>query len=167
MIPVVDRLLKWTCGLLSALALFAIMWLMLFDVTGRKFLNHSIPGALEITEILMVVVIFGALPLVSWRGEHVVFDTLDGLIPRGLKRIQHRLVSLVSAALFAFLSLQLVRRAERFAEYQETTSYLMLPMAPVAWSMVILLGLTAVIHLLQVIWVPPGVGEHHAPEGTA
>ena len=27
----------------------------------------------EITEILMVIVIFGAMPMVSWRSEHVVF----------------------------------------------------------------------------------------------
>ncbi len=167
MITVVDRLLKWTCGLLSALALFAIMWLMLFDVTGRKFLDHSIPGALEITEILMVIVIFGALPIVSWQREHVVFDTLDGLIPRAIKRLQHRLVSLVAAGLFAFLAVQLVNRAERFAEYHEVTAHLQLPMAPVAWIMAILLGVTAVIHLLQVFWVPADAAKHHAPEGNA
>ena len=164
MITLVDRLLKWTCGLLSALALFAIMWLMLFDVSGRKFLSHSIPGALEMTEILMVVVIFGALPLVSWRGEHVVFDSLDAFIPRAIKRLQHRLVSLVASATFAFLGWQLVKRAERFADYGEVTSHLQLPMSPVAWTMAILLGVTALMHLLQVIWVPPGVGEHHSPE---
>ncbi|MBA4267200.1 MAG: TRAP transporter small permease, partial [Comamonadaceae bacterium] len=56
-----DRLLYWSTGLMAALALFAIMWLTLVDVSGRKFLSNSVPGALEITEILMVVVIFGAL----------------------------------------------------------------------------------------------------------
>lgn len=167
MITLVDRALKWTCGLLSAIGLFAIMWLMLFDVTGRKFFNNSIPGALEMTEILMVIVIFGALPIVSWRGEHVVFDSLDALIPRRFKRLQHRIVSLVGAGLFAFLAMQLVRRAERFAEYHEVTAYLQLPMAPVAWTMAVLLAVTAVMHLLQVIWVPPDEGEHHAPEGKA
>jgi TRAP-type C4-dicarboxylate transport system permease small subunit len=30
-----------------------------------------------LTELLMVVVIFAGLPLVSLRGEHVVFDSLD------------------------------------------------------------------------------------------
>jgi hypothetical protein len=53
------------CGLLSGGALFAIMALTFFDVLGRKFLDNSIPGSLELTELLMVVVIFGALPLVS------------------------------------------------------------------------------------------------------
>jgi len=62
------------CGLLAAVALFAIMVLTLVDVSGRKLLSSSVPGSLELTELLMVVVIFAGLPLVSLRGEHVVFD---------------------------------------------------------------------------------------------
>jgi TRAP-type C4-dicarboxylate transport system permease small subunit len=46
-------------------------------VLGRKLAENSIPGSLELTELLMVVVIFAALPLVSERGEHVEFDSLD------------------------------------------------------------------------------------------
>ena len=46
------------------------MVLTFLDVSGRKFLSHSITGSLELTELLMVVVIFGALPLVSRKGEH-------------------------------------------------------------------------------------------------
>jgi hypothetical protein len=57
-----ERLLNWSTGLMAAMALFSIMWLTLIDVTGRKFFNNSVPGGLEMTEILMVIVIFGALP---------------------------------------------------------------------------------------------------------
>ena len=64
------RLLDALCGLLAAAALFAIMALTLVDVLGRKLLSQSVPGSLELTEILMVVVIFSALPLVSLHGEH-------------------------------------------------------------------------------------------------
>ena len=71
------KLLESLCSLLAAVALFAIMWLTLVDVTGRKLLSASLPGSLELTELLMVVVIFAGLPLVSLRGEHVVFDSLD------------------------------------------------------------------------------------------
>jgi TRAP-type C4-dicarboxylate transport system permease small subunit len=45
------------------------MALTFFDVGGRKLLSNSIPGSLELTELLMVVVIFGALPLVSSAGR--------------------------------------------------------------------------------------------------
>jgi len=61
----VNKLLDLLCSLISGIALFAIMVLTFLDVSGRKLLDHSIPGSLELTELLMVVVIFGALPLVS------------------------------------------------------------------------------------------------------
>ena len=166
MLKFLDRALRWSTGLMSAMALFAIMLLTLVDVTGRKFFNHSVPGGLEITEILMVVVIFGALPLVSWRGEHIVFDSLDGVVPRALKGLQHRVVHLLCAGTFAFLGLQLLKRAERFAEYGEVTAHLGLALAPVAWLMAALLGATALVHLLFVVQLPPGALEHvpHTPE---
>ncbi len=74
--------------MLSAAALFGIMALTLVDVVSRKLLAGSIPGSLEVTELLLVVVIFAGLPLVSLHGEHVVFDSLDPLLPRALRRVQ-------------------------------------------------------------------------------
>lgn len=165
MLATLDRLLRWGCGLLAAAALFAIMWLTLVDVTGRKFFDHSVPGGLEMTEILMVIVIFGALPLVSWRHEHVVFDSLDALVPEGLKRLQARLVHLVACGLFALLAWLLTQRATRFAEYSEVTVHLQLPMAPVAWVMAALLALTALVHLVLVF--DPDAAGGSAPAGAA
>lgn len=147
MIKHLERLLQWSCGLLSALALFCIMWLTLVDVSGRKFLNNSVPGSVEVTEVLMVIVIFGALPLVSMRGEHVIFDSLDPFVPKALKGLQQRLVNLVCAGTFALLAQLLVRRAHRFAEYGEVTSRLLIPLSPVAWMMATMLGITALLHL--------------------
>lgn len=86
------KILAAVCGTLAAVALFAIMALTLIDVSGRKLLSHSVPGSLELTELLMVVVIFAALPLVSLKGEHVVFDSLDTLLPRWAQRMQQGLV---------------------------------------------------------------------------
>lgn len=150
-----DRLLYWSTGLMAAMALFGIMWLTLVDVTGRKFFNHSVPGGLEITEILMVIVIFGALPLVSWRNEHVVFDSLDAVIPDWFKGIQARLIHLVCAGVFGYLARLMVLRGGRFAEYGDTTAYLLLPVAPVAYLMAALLAVTALVHLIQVLIGPP------------
>lgn len=162
MLTFLDRALRWSTGLMAAIALFTIMWLTLFDVLGRKFLNHSIPGGLEITEVLMVVVIFGALPLVSWRGEHVVFDSLDAYVPAWLHRIQQRLVHLICAVVFAFMAKLMVQRADRFSEYGDITVYLQLPMSPVAWMMAVFLLVTALVHLIFVFVRPPEPRYHGA-----
>ena len=147
----IDAVLYWSCGLLAGVALFAIMWLTVVDVTGRKFFNHSLPGGLEMTEILMVCVVFAGLPLVSWRGEHVVFDTFDRLTPPWLRDVQLRAVHVACFAAFCFLAWLMVGKAQRFASYGETTSYLQLPLYPVGYTMAALLLVTGLAHLALAI----------------
>jgi TRAP-type transport system small permease protein len=98
------KLLTTLCGLVAAAALFGIMALTLVDVTGRKLASASLPGSLELTELLMVAVIFAALPLVSLQGEHVAFDSLDHLLPARVRRVQQFLVDLLCGAALAGLA---------------------------------------------------------------
>jgi TRAP-type C4-dicarboxylate transport system permease small subunit len=157
------RTLELLCGLLSGSALFAIMALTFVDVLGRKFLSHSIPGSLELTELLMVVVIFGALPLVSAHGEHVEFDSLDNYLPYWLRRAQAVLVHLLCAAVLGALAWLMWRTGGQFLETGETTAQLGILKAPFIYGMALLCGATAVVHLLLVGHVEPA--HHVRPEG--
>jgi TRAP-type C4-dicarboxylate transport system permease small subunit len=147
----VKRLLDGLCGLLAGTALFAIMALTLVDVLGRKLASHSIPGSLELTEILMVVVIFAALPLVSLHGEHVVFDSLDHLLPGWLRRVQQALVDLGCAAALAGLAWLMWDKGSAMASYGDTTAQLQLPLGPFVHLMAVLCGLTALVHVLLLL----------------
>lgn len=148
------KLLETLCGLLSGIALFAIMALTFFDVIGRKALDNSIPGSLELTELLMVVVIFGALPLVSLRGEHVVFDTMDSYLPRLLLRAQAVIVHLGVAAALIGLGWLMFRTGNQFLETGETTAQLKLLKAPFIYGMALLCAVTGLVHL-ALIGKPP------------
>ena len=142
-----NKLVETLCGVLAAAALFAIMALTFFDVGGRKLLSNSIPGSLELTELLMVVVIFAALPLVSLRGEHVVFDSLDGYLPAGLRRIQRALMQLVCAAVLLGLGWLMWQTGGQFLETGETTAQLKILKAPFMYGMAVLCGVAGLIHL--------------------
>lgn len=145
---------KWLetlSALLAGFALFAIMLLTFLDVGGRKLLSHSIPGSLELTELLMVVVIFGALPLVSERGEHVVFDSLDPLLPNWLKKIQRGLVHLMCAAALLALGWLMWKTGNDFLATGETTAQLKILKAPFIHGMGLLCAFTGVVHLSLVL----------------
>jgi TRAP-type C4-dicarboxylate transport system permease small subunit len=159
-----NKLLDLLCGLLSGIALFAIMALTFFDVLGRKFVSNSIPGSLELTELLMVVVIFGALPLVSRRGEHVEFDSLDPYLPLWLRRAQAVLVHLFCGVLLLGLAWLMWRTGGQFAANGETTAQLHLSKAPFIYGMAVLCGVTGLVHLAQVREPPP---ERAEGEGAA
>ena len=160
------KLLVSLCGLLAALALFGIMALTFVDVMGRKFFSGSLPGALELTELLMVVVIFTSLPLVALAGEHVVFDSLDRWLPRWLQRSQQALMELFCAAAMAGLAWLMWLKAGQLSAYGDTTSQLKLPLGVFVYVMSALLALAALAHLIVLARPVP---VHHAgvPEDSA
>jgi TRAP-type transport system small permease protein len=141
-----QALLDKLCGLLCAAALFAIMVLTFFDVSGRKLLSNSIPGSLEMTELLMVIVIFAGLPLVSERGEHVTFDSLDSVWPTWFVRAQKALVHVLCAVLLMGLAALMWKTGAQFAEYGETTAQLKISKAPFIYGMAVFCGITALVH---------------------
>ena len=141
------KALETFSGLLAGVALFAIMILTFLDVSGRKLLSNSITGSLELTELLMVVVIFGALPLVSERGEHVVFDSLDPYLSRMERTVQRFLVHLVCACALLGLSYLMWKTGGDFMASGETTAQLKILKAPFIYGMGLLCAFTGIIHL--------------------
>jgi len=140
--------LELLCGTLAGLALLAIMFLTFFDVGGRKLLDNSITGSLELTELLMVVVIFGALPLVSEKGEHVVFDSLDPVLPAWLRRVQRALVNLACGVLLLGLAWLMFKTGQDFRQTGETTAQLKILKAPFIYGMGVLCAFfTGLVHL--------------------
>ena len=142
-----NKLIERVCGLLAALALFAIMALTFFDVGGRKLLSNSIPGSLELTELLMVVVIFAALPLVSLRGEHVVFDSLDHYLPEGVRKVQRTLMQLICGLVLLALGWLMWQTGGQYLETGETTAQLKILKAPFIYGMALLCAVAGLIHL--------------------
>jgi TRAP-type transport system small permease protein len=153
------KLLETACGLLSGAALFAIMALTFFDVGGRKILSQSIPGSLELTELLMVVVIFGALPLVSQRGEHVVFDSLDSYLPEGVRRAQDVIVhALIGVALIG-LGYLMLKTGQQFAINGDNTAQLKIDKAPFIYGMGVLSAITGLVHFGLIFNPAPELAE--------
>ena len=109
------RRLEGVLGYVAAAALFAMMVLTFADVVGRKLVS-SIPGSLEVTELLMLVVIFVGLPLASLKGEHVFFDLLDQFLPEHLRRWQARIANGICAVLLLGASWLVYVRAGRTAD---------------------------------------------------
>ena len=143
------------------------MALTFFDVIGRKFLSQSIPGSLELTELLMVVVIFAGLPLVSMRQEHVVFDTMDSYLPTWLLALQKVLVNLLCAAAMLGLAWIMWGNGDQFLASGETTAQLKLLKAPFIYGMAILCAVTGLVHFGMVLKPPSDAPEPTAGHGIA
>ena len=140
------RALERVLGYVAAISLFAMMVLTFADVVGRKLFS-SIPGSLEITELLMLVVIFVGLPIASLKGEHVFFDLLDQFLPEGLRRLQAVLANGICAALLIGAAWLVFVRAGRTAEQGDITAQLAIPIGPFQYGAAAMLLLCGLVHL--------------------
>jgi TRAP-type C4-dicarboxylate transport system permease small subunit len=149
-------------GVAASILLLCLMLLTFADVVARYLFNRPIRGAFEVTELLLLVLIFAGLPLVSHADEHVTMDFIDRLVPPRVLGALVRAVHGVVAALFFFLTWQVMIKAGRIAAYGDTTDVLRIAVAPFVYFMAAMILLAALVHLFKV-FVP---GERRAGPAT-
>jgi TRAP-type C4-dicarboxylate transport system permease small subunit len=135
---------------LAGSALFALMTLTFVDVIGRKFW-HSVPGALELSEMLMVTVLFCALPLVSWRAEHVCFELVDAIYKGRAARWSRVGMDLICAAALGALGWACWGYAGRTLADGDVSVHLGLPIGWFVYLMAAMLMAAAALHLLRCV----------------
>lgn len=146
-----EQIVAWierALGRVVAACMFAMMSLMFVDVVARKLLGTSVPGGVELIELLMLGVVFAGLPIVSLKGEHIVLDLLDHLLPARLRRLQERIANLASALLLAGAGVLVLERAGRTLEYGDVTPALAIGLGRFHVAIGVLLFVTAAVHLL-------------------
>ena len=137
-------------GIAASALLFAMMCLTFVDVVARYLFNSPLRGGFEITELTLLVLIFAGLPLVSHGDEHVTMDFIDRMLPPRAVGILIRLVHALVAAMFFFLTWQMIIKANRIAGYGDTTDVLRIPVGPFVYFMVVMIALTGIVHVFKV-----------------
>jgi TRAP-type C4-dicarboxylate transport system permease small subunit len=138
-------------GVIAAAILFAMMALTVVDVVARYVFSRPLRGAFEITELMLLVLIFAGLPLVSFTDEHAVMDFIDRLLGPRAQGWLKRVVQLVNAAFMLLLTWLMWRKADRIWAYGDTTDVLRIVYGPFVYFMAVTLALAGMIHLYKVI----------------
>jgi TRAP-type transport system small permease protein len=138
-------------GAAAAGILLAMMALTVVDVVARYVFSRPVRGAFEVTELMLLVLIFAGLPLVSFSDEHAVMDFIDRILGSRGQRWLERLVQAACAAFMFLLAWLVWRKADRIWAYRDATDVLRIVYGPFVYFMAITLGLAGLIHLHKVI----------------
>lgn len=138
-------------GVAASAILFAMMLLTTVDVVARYVFNRPLRGAFEVTELLLVVLIFAGLPLVSFAGEHAVMDFVDRVLGRRAQGALERVVQAVSAVLMFLLAWLVWGKADRVWAYRDATDVLRVVYGPFVYFMAVMLAVAGVIHLYKIV----------------
>ncbi len=134
---------------IAEFSMAALALLTLADVLGRYVFNVSVVGAVELTEVLMVGVIFCGIVLATLSHEHIRVDVLPlpfNALGRRLHDLMSRLLAVGISLLLGAVSWTQARSAFDFAD---RTTMLSIPLAPVVFFMSALLFCNALVLIAQ------------------
>jgi TRAP-type C4-dicarboxylate transport system permease small subunit len=130
---------------ISAFLLGALVVLTCADVLGRELLNAPVPGTVDLTRIMMVVLTLMVLPVATYREEHIAVDLIDFVYPKRLVPMREAIINLAGGIFLAVMSwrihLQGIEDAKRFREYDD----LGVSIAPATHFVSVLIGVTALV----------------------
>jgi TRAP-type C4-dicarboxylate transport system permease small subunit len=151
-------------GFSAAVLLFCLMMLTTADVIGRYIFNWPLRGAFEVTELLLLTLIFAGLPLASRADEHVTLDFIDLTLSERGRLLLRRLIDLVCGVIILGLAWRVWIKAGKIAGYGDTTEVLRVPVGSFVYFMAVMVAITGIVHLTKVIFpAPPRHGMQFDP----
>ena len=150
-VPAWKRRVELLLGAAAAAILMAMMLITVVDVVARYVFSRPLRGAFEITELMLVVLIFAGLPLVSFTDEHAVMDFIDRLLgSRGQRRLE-RWVQTANGVFMLLLAWLVWRKANTIWAYRDATDVLRILYGPFVYFMAVMCALAGIIHLAKAV----------------
>ena len=139
------RALERVIGGITAVLLFAMMALTLLDVLGRTLFGAPVPAAYDLTELAMGLSIYLALPLTTWRREHITIRLFDRFIRGRIRKLQMLLLDVLIAFTLALFAWRLWIQGHKLADAHNIMILLRIEIAPAVYCMATLSGIAALL----------------------
>lgn len=136
-----DRLINLS-ALIGTAALAVLVCVILINVIGSQF-GYPLYGALDVTIMTMVIVVFGGMALCDRRGGHISVDLLERKFPDGLNRAIDAGSAVLGAVIFVTLAWAVYESAQISELLNLSTNLLRLPKAWFQYALCALAVFTA------------------------
>jgi TRAP-type transport system small permease protein len=114
----------------ASVAQFALMFLTVADILMRRFLNQSILGTVELTELMMVVIVFFTLAFSEMKDAHIKVDIFASKLKPPTRVLLDVITQLLASLLFAFMTVSVLMHAFSMQRTGEVTQDLWIPKYP-------------------------------------
>ena len=110
--------------------LFGMMFLTIFDAIGRYVFNSPITGAFEITEAMMVTMVFFFIGYAQAKKSHVAVDLVVNLFPQKIRVLIDIITHLLSLLMMVLIGWMSMLRWLELMRIKEYTAILHIPVSP-------------------------------------
>ena len=117
-------------GQAGGLILFCMMLLTVCDVIGRYIFNSPIAGGYEVTETMMVTIVFFFIAYTQAEKGHVAVDLVVIRLPNKIRVLTEIITHLVSLCIFLLIVWMNILRWLELMNRSEHTPIIHLPISP-------------------------------------
>jgi len=155
---------------LAGVVLFALMVMTFFDVVLRSTINNPIESATELTRLALAIIVFASLPAVSFKGEHIIVDLMEGFMGAWLKRVLDLVINVACGVVLFWPALRVWQLAARAREYGDVTEYLHIPQFYISYFIAIMTFASALAFIargLVLFFRPQWIHPYRSPDNPA
>jgi TRAP-type C4-dicarboxylate transport system permease small subunit len=132
-------------------ALAVMMFLMAADVVLRYFFNSPLPGAYELFEYMMAIVVSFGIVYCAQRGGHVTVDLVVDRFPKKVQAVIGSITSFFSLGLFMLITWQNLWYIKEQFGSKLTSAVLLIPVYPFIAVVAIGFGVFCIVLLKNFI----------------
>ncbi len=134
---------------IASVILFCMMLLTIADVFLRKVFSESILGTVEVTEFMMVTVVFFSLAQAEVLDRHVKVDLLMSRLGQRTQGLINMITQLICFLLFGGITWSTLFYSAKMKASEEVSPDLWIPIYPFVYIVAVGCGLLSLILLVK------------------
>ena len=143
----------------ASVALFCMMFLTIADVFLRKVFSSSILGTVEVTEFLMLILVFFALSQTEVLNGHVKVDLVMGRFSERTQAAVDMITQLICFLLFGLFTWSALVYSQKMREAAEVSQDLWIPKYPFVYVVLIGCAVLSLALLIKFIMALTKIGK--------
>ncbi len=136
---------------IGLIVLTVMMLLMVADVITRYVLNIGLPGAYELIEFSLAIVVSLGLAYAALRGEHLSVDIIISRFSQRTQAVINSITCFLGIGLFSLITWQIIISAGKFRESSMTSPILSIPVYPFVYIVVFGSALLCMVFIKNIL----------------
>lgn len=144
---VVTKITRWL-AILGAVSIGVLMIVNFIDIIGTKFFLRSVPGALDISEELMVLLTLFPIAFVALERGHIRITLLEGRMTPAVRFVFQIIQYVIATLITGFITWRVSVQFHKTLEFMQLKEGLDLPIWPANLVTVISFGFLTLVWML-------------------
>ena len=145
------HLLGERSGDIAAIVVMAMVFLVVVDVSMRRFFNSPLSFSYELTNIMLVLVVLPSVFYVTGTDKHISINIVTSRLPHGVQVIITNATNFISVVLFGLIGWRPCIQGLHIRDIDSVTGMLHIPLYPFHFFVAFCSFLTSVAFLVKMI----------------